>query len=493
MTGRLVELLDGKYNDTRTENNMPTHSSSGSWVLDLFFKMGASRTMGIPELQGMFKRAWNEDAFLTLKAMFYNRDIRGGQGERRSFRIFLTWLANTQPEVVKKNLHLIPEYGRWDDLFVLLDTDLREHVSGFIWKNLSENKLLCKWMPRENKAQAKLAKYFMMVYGLTARNYRKLLAGNTEVVETQMCKNRWGDIKYPSVPSVAMNRYRKAFMKRDFDRFIAYVGDVKKGVAKINASAIFPHDIVKKVWSYLWEGRASSYGDHIYRILYSLAGISQEERDAIQVQWDALPNYLSEGKKILPVCDVSGSMEGDPLQICVSLGIYLAERNKGLFENAFITFSGEPKLQVLNGKDLAEKVANLASAEWQTNTNIEKVFTLILDKAVSANLPEAEMPDTILILSDMQFDQGVERGSYGSNVMQLIRRKYEQAHYRVPDIVYWNLRSSIGSPVKFNESGTALVSGFSPSIMTQILGGITSPLEMMKRTLLAPRYEPVTL
>jgi len=469
------KLFDNRYQtkDTYTENGMPTNSSSGSWVVDLFFKMGASRNTSEGSLESLLMNAWAEDPALTIKAVFYNRDIRGGQGERRSFRIFLKWLAYNQLEVLLKNINLVPEYGRWDDLFGLLgiQPQLDEAIHGLIWYNLvtKPNKLLAKWMPRENKKGHDYAIHFMKVYGLSPEQYRQLLVRNTEVVETLMCQKRWEDIKYAQVPSVAMNKYRKAFSKQDATRFTAWIQDVKSGKSKVNASAIFPHDIVRKV-----------YG-----------GYGREDADAVQIQWDALPNYLEPGKQVLPICDVSGSMSGDPMLICIALGIYLAERNVGIFQNEFITFSDRPTFTVLKGKNLYEKVNQLSRADWNGSTDIEKVFNTILFRANGAKLNAEDMPDTILILSDMQFNQCIQNAS--DSALEMMRKKYETAGYKMPNIVFWNLRDSTGVPAKVTESGVALVSGFSPSIMKQVLSDDLSPMGVLVKTLMSERYAPVTL
>lgn len=456
--------------DVLTENGMPTNSTSSNAVLDLFFKIGGwNQAHSENEMISVFSKAFAVSPDLATKCLFYNRDIRGGQGRRHTFRTLFRWLCIKHPEVAIKNLENVPFYGRWDDLFVAIDTKVWHSVTDYILHALKDGDKLCaKWMPRENKSLGKLAKILMDAWELSPKKYRKLLAGNTEVVESLMCKRQWSKIDYNHVPSVAINKYRTAFYKRDGDRFPAWIESLSKPESgnKIHADAIYPHDIVKKVIS-----RSSGLLD---------------------AQWKALPNYMPEGRKILPVCDTSGSMsmfDGEPMLVCVALGLYLSERNVGPFKDGFITFSDRPVLQMLHGS-LSDRVRQLNSADWGYNTNLEAVFRMILAKATESKLAEEDMPDDILILSDMQFDQCVRVPGYSA--LKMIRRMYETAGYRLPNVIFWNLRTSSGVPAKFDESGVALVSGFSPSIMKNLLGGNITPIKMMLSVLESERYSRVS-
>lgn len=459
--------------DTFTENAMPTHSTSGSALVDMFFRMGGSRNLSRNDLAGIFTSAFFEDQLRAVKAIFYNRDIRGGQGERRSFRVFYRFLCENHPEIAIKNISNVPKYGRWDDLLVALYSPVETYVVEYIYGALaSGNKLCAKWMPREGKSMDSVAKRLMELWNLSPRNYRKLLSGNTEVVETLMSNREWSQINYSHVPSVAMSKYRTAFYKHDGERFDDYLNAVEKGEEKINASAIFPHDLVAKYLSgYYWSNPPID--------------------KAVELQWQNLPNYMPEGKMILPVCDVSGSMMGLPMEVCVSLGIYLSERNVGPFKDGFITFSNRPKLQLLTGTTLRDKVKQLSTADWAGSTNLEATFKLILDSAKRGNLSPEQLPDTLLILSDMQFNQCVS--NHNDSAMEMIRRMYAEAGYTVPNIVFWNLRTSHGVPVKVNESGVALVSGFSPSIMKNVLSKDLNPLSVVYQTLDSERYSSVVV
>jgi hypothetical protein len=480
MNNRFLQAM--RTNDMVTENGMPTHSTSGSYLVDLFFYMGGCRQQPEYDLIRKFSASLNEERLLTMKALFYNRDVRGGQGERKSFRTLINWLAKADPNLIYKNIWLIPEYGRWDDLFALMDTPLEDIVLDMLALELeNKNRLCAKWMPRENKSHEDWAKKLMKHMHLTPRNYRKLLSSATDVIETSMCKNEWWDIEYAHIPSVASNKYRKAFLRHDYETYSKFIEKAIKGEVKVHADAIYPADIVKKIpWGWSYWGN-SNIPD----------SLSKAEQDAIQAQWISLPDYMPKGKKILPVCDLSGSMEGEPMDVSVSLGIYLSERNIGPFQGMFITFSEHPTFQYIQGANLYEKVRFIRKNNFAENTNLEAVFKMVLSKAVESNLHQDDLPDTILIISDMQFDQCTGRMS--DNAYQMIVRMYREAGYNVPNIVFWNVSSKGGVPVKCNTNGTALVSGYSPSIMKSVLCGEMNPLAIVNKTLNSERYSKVVI
>lgn len=463
-------------NDAHTENGMVTHSTSGSAVLDMFFKMGGMRGQDESAIIDLFSNAYYEDSILAIKAMFYNRDVRGGQGERRSFQIMFKWLCENQPSDAKLVFDLIPEYGRWDDLFVGLDTNLYSNIVVLLHKNLmADNVLLKKWMPRENKSKGSLAVSLMEAFNMSPKQYRQAIALHGEVVENQMCAGEWSEINYSHVPSVASKNYRSAFGTHDADRYGNWLSALENGSpeVKINAGAIFPHDIT------------APYLDNKH---------SMPVDRTLEAQWKALPDYVQEGVNFIAVVDTSGSMHMQSAQnglagkVAFALGIYLAERNKSVFKDAVITFSRHAQLIPLTGT-LQNKVRTLVNKSIVEDTNLESVFNLILDKAVAGHVAEEDMPDNIIILSDMQFNEGVERVT--DSAMSMIARKYAQAGYTMPQLIYWNLRSSNGVPVKFDEKGTCLVSGFSPSLMESLLGGALTPMNMMLSVLDRERYAEI--
>lgn len=473
-----MKLIDAmQHEDARTENGALTHSTSSDYAVDLFFQINAMRARSDRDLIDMFIPALEESPLDAMKILFYSRDVRGGQGERRAFRIILRYLAENYPEVVRPNIALIPEYGRWDDVLELVDTPLEDEAFALIKHALLEEHdgLCAKWMPREKSSKRRVATKLRNYLGLSPKRYRKLLVEFTRVVEQAMCANNWEGIVYEHVPSYAMKNYRKAFARHDEARWQSYVDSLNKGEAKVNAATLYPHDVVRPF--------LARYG-----------GVNKPEgADLLNAQWKALPNYMvNNDERVIPVCDVSGSMSGTPMEVSIALGLYISERNKGPFKDAFITFSANPKLQVVHGNHLHDRVRQLATADWGMNTNLEAVFELVLDKAVRHNVPENEMPTMILILSDMEFDRCV-RGGQDMTLMNNIRVRYEEAGYQLPKVVFWNLRAAQKNmPVKYNETGTALVSGFSASILTQLLsGGEFSPVAIMRQTIDSDRYAPV--
>lgn len=453
-------------NDAYTENGALTHSTSGKNCVDFFFQIGAMRGADENRLIKNFAQAYGENKLDALKVLFWSRDVLQGAGERRSFRVILRDLANREPDVVRKNLHLVSVLGRWDDLLEFVGTPIETDALNVI-KNGLENKngLTAKWMPRKGSNAALLRKHL----GLTPKQYRKLLVGLSNTVEQKMCANEWSSIQYKTVPSIAMKNYHKAFYKHDLDGMKNFMQKVEKGEETINSKALYPHEIAK-------------------HFLYAK---NPHNSDVLEAQWKALPNFMEKNeKRILPIVDTSGSMYGLPIEVSISLGIYISERNKGLFENAFITFSEKPTLQYLQGS-LANRVHSLEKTNWGYNTNLQAVFNLILKKAVVNNVSEDEMPTTLLILSDMEFDYAVS----DTINHDIIKEKYAQHGYKLPEIVFWNIeaRHDNNIPIKSNQQGVALVSGFSPSILTSLLSGDLEPEKVMRKMIDKDRYKEIAV
>jgi hypothetical protein len=467
-------------NDSLTENGMVTNSSSLNHCVNLFFQIGAMRGQDKSRLINAFTKAFGENPLTAMKLLFWARDVRGGAGERQIFRDIIGYLANNRRDVLGKNLNLISEFGRWDDLLVLVGTPLEtEALELFANAIKSKNGLASKWAPRpnvSNREKKRWASALRNHLGLSPKEYRKLLVENSNTVEQLMCANEWSAIEYSKLPSKAMSDLMKAFSKHDKERFGAYLESVNKGETKINAGAVYPYDIVKNL----------RFGD----------------KSGANAQWNALPNYLEGSKeRFLPVVDVSGSMGcaagNNPnvtcMDVAVSLGLYISERNVGPFKDAFVTFSSDPELQVLSG-NLQERFNQLKNAEWGMSTNVEAVFRLILDKAKDSDVFEEEMPTMILIMSDMEFNSGT-RGNWSLSAQQMFERMYAEAGYKMPKVVYWNIHSRQDNfPVHFDKVGTCLVSGFSPSLLTNLLSGKDmSPLSMMLTVVNSERYSVVTV
>lgn len=483
--------INGDDNVAFTENGAVAFASTKSAVLDFFATGGALRSREEADALAVFQRAFAENALLATKALFYFRDVRGGQGERRTFRVCLNWLAQTHPEIVRANLNLIANYGRWDDLYSLVDTSLESDVYALFRNQLMQDRdsespsLLAKWLKSENTSSSKsrdLARRTRKALELSPKQYRKMLSAlrsRINVLERKLSDNEWSDIEYDKIPSKAGLQYRKAFRRHDGERYEQFLEDVKSGKKTINAGTLYPYEIVEKC----------GYG------YYS----DDSDSETLDAMWNALPDYFAGNEtRGLVVADVSGSMSGRPMDVSISLAIYTAERNTGPFANKFITFSARPALQTVKGKTITEKVRNLSSADWDMNTDIEAVFNLILKTAVKTNATQEELPTHLYIVSDMEFDAATS--SYGSRdlnerLFQTIETKFTDAGYKMPFLVFWNVNSRHDQqPMSMDQRGFQLVSGCSPSIFTSLLSNTAvSAYDLMLEVLNGERYDPIKI
>lgn len=470
----MTTFVDAVINqETRTENGMVARQSTASACVDLFFKAGAMRGKNIIPA---FAAAMVENRDWSLRIAQWVRDARGGAGERDLFRQMLKHLENHDMYAAQALLPKIPALGRWDDLLQFRSHELQEMAFAFIADALDSGNGLCaKWMPRKGPLAVELRNYMK----LTPKQYRKMLVNLTKVVETQMCAKDWDNINFSHVPSLAAARYKKAF-NRNTSKYAEYVASLVKGEAgvKVNAGAVYPYDVLKGVANLSW-------------------GMEYEktELDLIVKQWEALENFVGDAS-ILPMVDVSASMNcaagGNAsvscMDVAVSLGLYLADKNKGKFKDTFLTFSGSPELLHLKG-NVIEKCTQMVKSKWDMNTNLHAAFDKVLSVATKGNVPQEEMPKMVLILSDMQFDRCVK---FDDSAIQMINRKYEAVGYSAPRVVFWNLNAYDNVPVSFNEQGVALISGFSPAIMKSVLSGDKdnfTPEAIMLQTIMNPKYD----
>ena len=454
----------------RTDNGMKAYEDTLNFCVSLFYKIGASRGKN---LTAEFERAYQEDRERAIRVALWARDIRKGAGERKMFRDLLQYLEkNHKNDLLEtKILNLVPELGRWDDLLVFEDKAVKTKAYDLIKESLDNgNGLASKWLPRKGPIAVELREHF----GWSPKFYRKRLVELTNVVEQLMCAKKWEDIDFNKVPSLAMTRYLKAFHKNAEDGFSAWKAaleskdpEVAKTV-KVNASAVYPHDVVR--------------------------ALRTGQKSVANAMWDALPNYMNNAA-VLPVVDVSGSMLATVagahnvtcLDVAISLGLYCASKNTGAFSDLFLTFSDNSKFNHLKGS-LNDRYNQLQRADWGMSTNIHSSFNEILRVAIANDVKVEDMPKILLILSDMQFNSCIR---YDDSAMEMIRRKYQEAGYETPNIVFWNLRDAGNTPVSFNEKGAALVSGFSPSILEAILSGNFeefTPKAIMDKKIMSDRY-----
>jgi len=458
--------------ETRTENGMKTYDTSLNACVDLFFAIGASRGK---DITSKFERAFAENAEVASKILLWSRDVRGGAGERQLFRNMLVNIEENHKEYLAPIMKVTPEIGRWDDLFSLKTPAARSVAFDMIGTALESGDGLCaKWMPRKATKTDATAAELRKHLGWSPKRYRKTLVDLTTVVETPMCSKDWDNINFSHVPSLASSRYQTAFHRNAPEVYQAYKDalDRNDGSAKVNAGAVFPYDVLKPL---------SVYGD-------------TPNKAVIKAQWEALPQYVGD-ELILPMVDVSASMGSRVggsdnltcMDVAVSLGLYLADKNTGTFSDMFLTFSETSKIEVLGG-DIIAKYRQLKTCNWGYSTNLTSAFNEVLRVAQKNGVAEDDMPKYVLILSDMEFNSAAKDRS----AIEMIEHKYEKAGYTMPKIVWWNLnaRSESNVPVRYNADGCALVSGFSPSIMTSVLGAKEfTPEAIMLDTVNVPRYD----
>ena len=477
------EFLNNMVKETgivETTNGAIVYNSTFDSLLDFYSEAGSMRGYPEEEIIELFEEAYKEDKLRAIKCVFYLGDILGGQGERNTFRILIKHIANTYPEALKSNLKLIPKFNRWDSIYELFDTPLEESAIELIKEQLlmdlrSKNKSLCaKWLKSVNtssKESNRLGKKTARLLNLgnfvnpdsfdsKKRNefiYRKVLSAlrkDTNVVETKMSSSNWDSIEYSAVPSKAMNIYQNAFYKHDRASFEEFANSLSNGDTKLNSKALYPYEIVRKILN----GKVKT----------------NIEKKIIEGQWNNLPNYITNPEmKGLCVVDVSGSMHGTPLEVAVSTGLYVAERCSGVYHNKFITFSERPKIVDIKGLSIMEKVRNIANSDWGYNTNLEAVFDLVLNTAVRNNAKQDDIPDYLIIISDMNWDDLESRrynpSSYDKTFINTIKARFEEAGYEMPVLVLWNVDSSGSVPMSSDENGWISVSGYSPTIFKALL------------------------
>lgn len=498
----MLKQLKTEANLTCTENGAVTQGSSQSACLDLFATIGALRNAAGGEIHQRFTRAYAENPDLAMKILFFARDVRGGLGERQTFRRILRALTVHAPESVRKNIRFIGEYGRFDDLLTLLHTSCEQDALDFIRMQLDadvealekggELSLLAKWLPSvnaSNRVTVLHAKRIARALGLRDAEYRRLLVrlrAKIHILENNL-RERDYSFDYARQPSKAMYKYRQAFLRNDGERYQAFLERVERGEEKLHTAALAPYEII------------APFFDGIRHPFYFIEDtrrptLDARQRRAMNVTWTAQEDFTGD-ENALVVMDGSGSMylrgKPRPIEVAMSLAIYFAERNTGAFRNHFITFSHQPRLVEIKGADIVEKLSFCAAYNEAANTNLEAVFRLILDTAVKNRLPQGDLPSRLYIISDMEFDRCMENAS-ASN-FENARAMFERCGYRLPELVFWNVQSrNQQQPVTMNEQGAALVSGCSPRIFSMLKSGSLSPHACMLGIIGSERYAPIT-
>lgn len=486
-------------NIKKTENGAMAYSTTNNALVDLFAQIGALRPRTNAEIELKFAEAMQVDPLLATKMMFYAGAIRGGLGERRTFRICLKYLAKHYPSIVRANIHLIPHFNRWDSLFTLVGTPVEKCVWDIIREQLmldmndylkskDTNKkigisLLAKWMPTETAHSAKtkkLAKKAARELGVTPRDYRKMLSAlrkHIGVVERLMSNNEWDKIEYPAVPSYAMKNYRDAFYKHDAERFSEYKASLVKGEAKVNAGTLFPYDLV-----------------HQYMKQYRAWGNDYTPDDIIEAQWKALPNYIEGENNILVMADVSGSMTGRPMETSIGLATYFAQHATSDYHGLYMSFTSDPHFINIEGcKTLASAIKEVETAGLGYSTNLDRAFDKILDHAISHGIGKDELPKALVVISDMEIDPYFY-GNRSLDFVQAQKRKFANAGYEMPKLVLWNVEARNDTFLTKGED-VLLVSGQSASVFKQLCGnlnGVTA-YDLMIRTLSDKMYDCVVI
>ena len=493
----MLNAIKTESNKTYTENGAVTNVSTYSDCLDMFATVGALRKASEQEILDRFIRAYTEDPDKAMKIIFFARDIRGGLGERRVFRTVMTYLAAQEPASVKKNIEYFGEYGRYDDLLSLMGTPCENDMLAYIAKQFAEDmealaagksvSLLAKWLPSVNASNADtvvMAKKIARSMKMTDRDYRKAvveLRAKIRIIENNLREKDY-TFDYSKQPSKAMFKYRAAFMRNDGERYGAFINKVSKGEAKLNAKTVMPYELVDPFLTGGWYSGRTFMRD-----------ISDEEKNVLNATWASMPDFGGD-QNAIAVVDTSGSMyfssSPRPASVALSLGLYFAERNKGLFHNHFIEFSHNAKLIELKGDTFADRLRYIASFNEIADTNIEAVFDLILRAAVKNRIPQEEMPATLYIISDMEFNSCVRNA--GLTNFENAKMNYEAHGYKLPNVVFWNVQSrNRQQPVTMNEQGVALVSGCTPKLFSMVASGNIDPYSFMMEVVGSERYEKI--
>lgn len=485
-----AEAINNEVKKTYTENGATAFNTSDDALVDLYSTIGALREAEDVRILRLFDEAYKMNPLMTTKILYYSRDIREGLGERKTFRTIIKHMATYMPEALRPNLDLIGVYGRYDDLYSLIDTPLENDMWKVMKEQLDEDiknmeqgnvvSLLAKWIKTADASSLntrKLGIKTALKLGYTnIKEYKRIirkLRKHIGVVEVLMSQNRWGEIKYSEVPSRAMMIYHGAFLRHDMERFTEFNNKAVTGEEKINSAALYPYDLIDKYVTYWLD-------------------ISNKEDITVEAQWRQLPNYVANNSSAIVMADTSGSMHGRPLATALGLAIYFAERNTGAYKDLFMTFSSRPKYQKIKGLTLLEKLHSINMDDWQMNTDLEAAFLTVLGTAVDNKISQDEMPKAIIVISDMEIDDCANKdwGFYDD-----MRRRYAENGYEIPTVIFWNVNSRHDVfHADANRKGVQLVSGASTAVFKQLMDNIgLNAREAMERVINSERYNAITV
>lgn len=512
---KFLNGLADATNFTLTENGAITHKTTKSDLLDMFAMGAAMRNRSDEDVILMFRKAFAENPVYALKCLFYIRDVRGGQGERRFFKVVIKDLARTNPEAAKRNMAHIPEFGRWDDLYAFVGTDLETDAFNMMKMQLALDvscktpSLLAKWLKSENTSSSKsreLAQKTRIAFGMNHKQYRKtlsILREKINIVERLMSENRWDEIEFDKIPSRAGLIYKNAFARHDIERMKneavqSYADFAKDETKTVNARALYPYECVAEAFKAM--GRYS----------WSRESVALDDTNRLMVNkyWDNLADYFNNAAfNGMAVVDTSGSMCGSgsaaPINVAISLGLYCAEKAKGPFANHFITFSSNPTFVKVEGVDFCDKVVRMGEADWGGSTNVEAAFDLMLNTAIQNNCSQDDIPENLIIISDMEFDNcatsgpaSADRWGYYSNrtpnatLFEQIEAKWAAHGFKMPKLVFWNVDARQNNIPMLEKDGVSFVSGMSPTIFETIMSGKTG-YDLMMEKLNSDRYSVI--
>ena len=487
----------------RTNNGALSLSDTGNARVNLFFKLNRDSHATLNFFQ-LIDNAWDEDILDTIKIIFNARDARGGKGDRKTFLFAMDHLFTHNYNIWMQLIKYVPEYGRYLDwvemanmilefgdidkidpiIIQIVDQLNNDHENMLNGRSVS---LLAKWLPSEKKKWNRLSinKYickrlfnihevYHWHYATLRKKYLTPLRTYIDIVEKYMCSNTWSEIDFSKVPSIAMHRLKKAFLKNSPLEFNSWKESLLRGETKVNFSQLEPHLLVMH---------------------YNNRYLADE---IIEAQWKSIVEKTAGYGALndcLVICDISGSMTGTPMDVAIALGILIASITEEPFRNSLITFSTKPVYHIIpnNCKTLLDKVKNVSKMHWEMTTDLNAVFKLILDRALAYELRENQMPKKLIILSDMQFDRATNPNK--TNFEQ-IEASYREAGYRRPDIIFWNLSGSEINefPVRYNQNGVALISGYRVDILKSIINGKEiTPYNIMRETIDSSRYEKIKI